>query len=69
MSEWNYDKKKKKFFEANSRKQGRIHGNPVEDGWAGAVPQKLLRIQKCDGRADRRMDLPTRQGVESRVRD
>ena len=22
---------------SNKKKQGRIHGNPVEDGWAGAV--------------------------------
>ena len=28
--------------------QGRIHGNPVADGLAGAVMQKLLGIQKCD---------------------
>ena len=28
------------------RKQGRIHGNPVADGWAGAVMRKLLGIQK-----------------------
>ena len=37
-------------------KQGRIHGNPVADSWAGAVIQKSLRIQKCyrptDGRTD-----------------
>ena len=46
-------------------------------GWAGAVMQKLLGIQKCDLRTDlptyRPTDLPTyrptRQGVESRVRD
>ena len=25
-------------------KQGRIHGNPVADGWAGAVMRKLLAI-------------------------
>ena len=44
-------------------KQGRIHGNPVADGWAGAVMQKPLGIQKCDGRTDgptyRPTDLPT----------
>ena len=28
--------------------QGRIHGNPVADGWAGAVMRKPLGIQKCD---------------------
>ena len=46
-------------------KHGRIHGKTVADGWAGAVMQKPLAIQKCDGLTDR----PTRQGVESRVRD
>ena len=45
--------------------QGRIHGNPVVDDWAGAVMRKPLEIQQCDGPTDR----PTRQGVESRVRD
>ena len=35
--------------------QGRIHGNPVADGWAGAVMRKPLGIQKCD----RPTDLPT----------
>ena len=39
--------------------QGRIHGNPVADGWAGAIMQKPLGIQKCDGRTDGRTDLPT----------
>ena len=29
-------------------RQGRIHGNPVADGWAGAVMQRPLAIQKCD---------------------
>ena len=32
-----------------------MHGNPVADGWAGAVMQKTLGIQKCD----RHTDLPT----------
>ena len=43
--------------------QGRIHGNPVADGLAGAVMRKLLAIQKCygrhgrtDGRTDGRMN-------------
>ena len=45
--------------------QGRIHGNTVTDGVAGAVMRKPLAIQKCYGRTDG----PTRQGVESRVRD
>ena len=39
--------------------QGRIHGNPVADGWAGAVIRKLLGFQKCDGRTDIPTDLPT----------
>ena len=34
-------------------KQGRIHGSPVMDGWAGAVMRKPLGIQKCDGPTDR----------------
>ena len=37
-------------------KQGGIHGNPVADGWAGAVMQKPLGIQKCDGPTDRPTD-------------
>ena len=59
--------------EAFNPKQGRKHGNPVADGWGGAVMQKPFGIQKCDGPTDRRTDLPTyrptRQGVESRARD
>ena len=51
-------------------KQGRIHGNPVTDGWAGAVMRKKIAIQNIlDGRTDGPKDRPTRQGVESRVRD
>ena len=53
----------------NQSEQGRIHGNPVADDWAGAVMQKPLGIQKCDGRTDGWTDLPTDQGVESRVRN
>ena len=34
-------------------KQGRIHGNPVADSWAGAVMQKPLGIQKFERRTDR----------------
>ena len=30
------------------------------DGWAGAVMQKLLKIQKCDGP----IDLPTYQPTD-----
>ena len=62
------------FFQIRgSKQQGRIHGNPVADGWAGAVMQNRLEIQKCDGRTDRPTYRPTyrptRQGVESRVRN
>ena len=53
----------------NSHEQGRIHGNPVADGWAGALMRKPLAIQKCDGRTDRLTDGPIRQGVESCVCD
>ena len=41
-----------------TEEQGRIHGNPVADRWAGAVSQKSLRIQKCDGPTDPRTDGP-----------
>ena len=51
------------------REQGRIHGNPVADGWAGAVMPKPLKIQKCDLPTDLPTYQPTQQGVESRVRD
>ena len=37
-------------LQVNSGKQGRIYGNPVADGWAGAVMPKARPIQKCDGR-------------------
>ena len=39
-------------------KQGRIHGNPVADGWAGAVMQKPLAILEIFW-TDRRTNLPT----------
>ena len=50
-------------------KQGRIHSNPVADGWAGAVMRKPLGTQKCDGWTDGLTDLPTNQHgkVQSRV--
>ena len=38
-----------------NNEQGRIHGNPVADGWAGAVMRKSLGVQKCY----RPTDLPT----------
>ena len=37
-------------------KLGRIHGNPVADGWTEAVEQKPLAIQKCYGPTDWRTD-------------
>ena len=53
-------KEEKKAFGSNKKsKQGRIHGNPVADGWAGAVVRKPLGIQKCyetDRPNDRRTD-------------
>ena len=33
--------------------------NPVADGWAGAIMQKPLGIQKCDVPTYRRTDVPT----------
>ena len=50
-------------------KQGLIYGRTVAVSWTGAVLQKPLAIQKCDGPTDRWMDGPTQQGVESRGRD
>ena len=44
---------------SRAHKQGRIRGNPVADGWAGAVMQKPLGIQKCDGRTDGLTYRPT----------
>jgi len=44
------------FSSDSNEKQGRIHGNPVADGWAGAVMRKPLAIQKYFGRTDRRTD-------------
>ena len=41
-------------------KQGRIHGNPVADGWAGAVMRKSLGIQKCDRPTNGRTDQQTK---------
>ena len=51
----------KKIMEENKREgntekeeeQGRIHGNTVADGLAGAVMQKPLAIQKYYGPTDR----------------
>ena len=52
-----------------SKEQGRIHGNPVADGWVGAVMRKPQGIQKCDLPTYQPTYRPTQQGVESRVRD
>ena len=43
------------------REQGRIHNNPVADGWAGAVMQKPLGIQNM---TDRPTDRPTYQPTD-----
>ena len=46
-------------IEKSLYKQGRIHGNPVADGWAGAVIQRpiaSLEIFVTDGRTDGRTD-------------
>ena len=39
----------KKRKHGTEKKQGRIHGNPVADGWAGAV---MLRNGQTDGPTD-----------------
>ena len=46
------------------RKQGWLHGKTVTYGWAEAVMQKLLAIQKYFGRTDGLTNRPTLQGVE-----
>ena len=54
----------------DASEQGRKHGNPAVDGWAGAVVRKSLRSKMLrNGPTDRQTDRPTRQGEESRVRD
>ena len=50
-------------------KQGRIHGNPVADSWAGAVMQKPLGIKKSQLPTNLPTYQPTQQGVEWCVRD
>ena len=50
-------------------KQGRIHGNPVADGWPGAEIPKPHGIQKCDEQMDQLTYRPAQQDVETRVRD
>ena len=44
-----------KQYDGIKKKQGRIHGNPVADGCAGAVMRKplaILEIFVTDGRTD-----------------
>ena len=48
----------------NETQQGRILSNSVADGWAGAVMQEPLTIQKFDRQTDRRTYQPIRQSVE-----
>ena len=43
------ERKKDKKMNERMKEQGRIHGNTVADGWAGAVVRKPLGIQKCYG--------------------
>ena len=50
------------FYSDFKCEQGRILGNQVRDGLAGAV-QEPFEIQKCVGPTDRQTDGPTRQGV------
>ena len=59
------EKQKQKGKKKNRKRiakveQGRIHGNTVADGWAGAVMQKPLAIQKYFGRTDVPTYRPTR---------
>ena len=44
-----------KVARGSKSKQGRTHDNPVADGWAGAIIQKLLAIlgNISDGRTNR----------------
>ena len=51
------ERKKDKKMNERMKEQGRIHGNTVADGWAGAVMQKPLAIQNCGGRTDRPTDM------------
>ena len=52
------------YFMASILKQGRIHSPPVADGWAGAENRNVT-----DRPTDRLTNRPTRQVLESRVRD
>ena len=54
-----------------ARNQGRIHCRTVTNGWAGAILQNPLAIQRCNGRMDGLMDGRTDQHIKvlSSVRD
>ena len=58
------ERKKDKKMNERMKEQGRIHGNTVADGWAGAVMRKPLAIKKHDKRTGRPTDRLTEQGVE-----
>ena len=51
------------------RKQGWLHGKTVTYGWAEAVMQKLLAIQKYFGQTDGLTNRPALQGVECKNRE
>ena len=51
-------------IELQERKQGRIHGTPVADGWAGAIMPKPLANQKRDV-TDRPTDRPTNRPTDT----
>ena len=59
---------KNHIFQFIDQKKGQIHGNPVADGWAGTVMQKNVR-NSTKFITDLPTYRPTRQRVESRVRD
>ena len=47
--------------------QGRIHGNPVADGWAGAIMRKPLGFQQNVLQTYRPTNLPTNQHSKMQV--
>ena len=46
-------------------KQGRIHGNPVANGWAGAVMWKPLEINKVTRPKSRASALSEKSGRQT----
>ena len=46
------------------KKRGRIHRNPIADGWAGAAMQKPLAIQKVYGGTDGQMNPQIEQRMD-----